>query len=59
MTGSEFMKSERDYDFALLSRDPIRVYPATQITPSFVSLIRSFYFSSVLAKASLIRPSEK
>jgi len=49
---------KRDYDFALLSRDPIGALSRPNWS-LFVSLIRYFYFSSVLTQASLVRPSEK
>jgi hypothetical protein len=40
----------------IIFNDPIGEHLADQITPLFVSLIRSFYFRAVLIQVNLIRP---
>jgi len=43
----------------IIFNDPVGENLAAQITTLFVSLIRSFYFSSVLTQASLVWTSAK
>jgi hypothetical protein len=53
--GSALDCGERGITFG----DHLREHLAAQITPIFVSLIWTFYFTYVLAQASLARPSVK